>query len=259
MWCYKRSLYLSDLVGNFIYIKKKVNMTSYINMEVIRVALNRVIDSKSPKDAKDSKVSHYEHTVGTVSCALLQHYFPLANGWIITPEQRQIHLKKPDFVVEKLSNKDLIPHIFVECKKHKGDSFDKIMRQVSVAATMAAEFKSQDDFSVFVIACRGLEIAFFEYYNYHTVLDESNIYHYEGLIPLTCPLDKQEDYFRKLTPLTLTSIPTSQDELTNLGVKSSREMEHSYIWDLSNAKHQNYIHMLFLHMIQGSPRQHVIG
>jgi hypothetical protein len=59
----------------------------------------------------------------------------------------------------------------------------------------------------------------FEYYNYHTVLDESNIYHYEGLIPLTCPLDKQEDYFRKLTPLTLTSIPTSQDELTNLGVK----------------------------------------
>jgi hypothetical protein len=107
----------------------------------------------------------------------------------------------------------------VECKKHKGDSFDKIMRQVSVAATMAAEFKSQDDFSVFVIACRGLEIAFFEYYNYHTVLDESNIYHYEGLIPLTCPLDKQEDYFRKLTPLTLTSIPTSQDELTNLGVK----------------------------------------
>jgi len=80
MWCYKRSLYLSDLVGNFIYIKKKVNMTSYINMEVIRVALNRVIDSKSPKDAKDSKVYHYEHTVGTVSCALLQHYFPLANG-----------------------------------------------------------------------------------------------------------------------------------------------------------------------------------
>jgi hypothetical protein len=57
----------------------------------IRLALDRARNS----------TTHFEHRVDTVVCSLLQKYYPLTQGWMITPEQIQGNQKRPDFVIEK--------------------------------------------------------------------------------------------------------------------------------------------------------------
>lgn len=134
--------------------------------------------------------NHSEHHVGTVACSLLQHYFPISEDWTITPEVIQDDKKRPDFVVETLTRpltpavKPLLePAIFVVIKKRGGDSFVKTMTQAAEAAVRASDMK--DDLAVFSIVVRGVDIGFFEYYNYRTQLDDMNVENYEGLIPLT--------------------------------------------------------------------------
>lgn len=59
----------------------------------------------------------YEHHVGTWMGTLLKNVFQ-GEPWALTPERKDDNTnKKPDFVVEKLCQNQLIPHLIVEIKK----------------------------------------------------------------------------------------------------------------------------------------------
>ena len=195
--------------------------------------------------------THYEHRVSSVVSALLQHYFSIQHGWLITPEQRQYLGDKPDFVVEGLDrststggNPILRPHLFVECKKTKGKDFFAIMDQISKAMEMPAELETET-LSFFAIGCRGRFISFYEYYNFRSYLDEEGIPHYEGMVPLT-------------------NIPgyPNGDELSRLKVQAISEYHDNgiatHIWDLADPQHRDYIHLLFTHIVKNIPRERYV-
>ena len=188
---------------------------------------------------------NYEHLASTLVCSLLQHYYPLNEGWIITPEPRQEHGKKPDYVVEKIQNGILTPHIFIEVKKVKGHLFENAIQQIADAVNLYAD--TNDNYSTFIIVVRGLDMIFLEYYNYRSVLTEDNIVHYFGTIPLTQPAPDG------LQPQALTNITNSLPySLTPLA-----PFEVPPIFSMESDIHRNHIHNMFEYMKNNIPRNHV--
>lgn len=191
----------------------------------------------------------YEHHVGTVACSLLQHYFPLSNGYTITPEQIQYHKKRPDFVVEKLAYQlplesgHLRSTLFVEIKRNKGDSWRKVMEQAANAAVFAAD--QDHSLATHVMIIRGKEVAFFEYYNYRTYLMEERVTNFHGLVPLTQRVPREQKESEGL-------IAISSNLPANVG--TTLEFEVPYIFSLD--LHQDVIHKLFNYLDTGRPRDH---
>ena len=146
---------------------------SYYSRSVVK-AIREVQDP--PEDLP------YEHHVGRVLCTLLPIYFSATKDYTITPEQIQTQRKRPDFCVEILDEKDdLAPYLFAEVKKKQEDSFDKAMEQLSDAIVHTIDEKSHGgSYSCFAIVVRGLEIGFFEYFNYISELDGEGIQHQYG-------------------------------------------------------------------------------
>lgn len=215
---------------------------SYLNLRAIRIALDRV---KNPPHQ-----IHYEHHVGTVICSLLSHYFPVTEDWTITPEGIQDNRKRPDFVIEKatpplgpVGDDILAPAIFVEIKKFKGLSLVKTMSQAADAAVSASDMK--DDLAVFAIIVRGLEIGFFEYYNYRTALDEDRVKNTEGLIPLTqkVPVGQTE------SPELLQIIQGLPNDL-----KKADDLMTPCFFDI--LKDADNVEKLFNYIKKGKPREH---
>jgi hypothetical protein len=214
---------------------------SYLNLPAFTLALKRV---------QNPPGNHYEHHVGTVVCSLLQHYLPISENWTITPEVIQDDKKRPDFVVETFTpalssavNPLLEPAIFVEIKKLGGDSFVKTITQAAGAAVRASDMK--DDLAVFSIVVRGVDIGFFEYYNYRTLLDENDVENFEGLIPLTqkVPAGQRE------SPELLQIIQGLPNDLQKPNCHTSPSFFN--IW-----RHAQQIEELFNYIKKESPRNH---
>ena len=94
-----------------------------------------------------------------------------------------------------------------------GDSFTNTMKQAGNAVMAADEYRN--DLAVFMILVRGMEIGFFEYFNYRDELNTQGVENFEGLVPLTQPLPKgvTEDfdlfYIQQTVPMeTLVSTPS---------------------------------------------------
>lgn len=83
----------------------------------------------------------------------------------------------------------------IELKKHKGDTFEKVIKQIELSGLTAIGNKgeyvsSEDKFDgavMFHMVIRGLEIAFMERSSYKTLLDEQEVPNNSGIIPLTQP------------------------------------------------------------------------
>ena len=124
----------------------------------------------------------YEHHVGRVLCTLLPIYFSATKDYTITPEQIQREKNRPDFCVEILDEQNnLTPYLFAEVKKKQGDSIHKAMEQLGDAIVDTIDKKSlKESYSCFAIVVRGLEIGFFEYFNYVDDLDIEGIQNRNG-------------------------------------------------------------------------------
>jgi hypothetical protein len=78
----------------------------------------------------------------------------------MTPEQIQpVSRKRPDFSIEILENDKFIPHLFVEIKSLVNSNFNDIMDQLYSTVLETVDL-GDTDFSVFVIAMKGTNIAF---------------------------------------------------------------------------------------------------
>lgn len=213
-------------------------------IRVVRKAIQRVHEESHP----------YEHSVSSIISALLQHYFPITKGWLITPEQRQMGGKIPDFVIEGLdftNSEDPVfqTHIYVECKKEKGSSFLSILGQLSKQMIETAD--ESHSMNLFAIAIRGTKITFLEYHNYRDHVVERGIPHFLGLIPL-----QLEDYPGPQEMIRLKVESYFNPE----GGEEGREGEipgkdlRLDMWDLNNPEHHPYIHRFFEHMALNQPR-----
>ena len=108
---------------------------------------------------------------------------------------------------------------------------------------------------------KGTEIAFFQFYSYISLLDEYNVVHYKGFIPLNQLIpaysywdinDKHEliDYLKYISKYTMA---TDANKLSNLGVKSTHQIPFPHIWNLLNKDHANHVHELFMNMANNIP------
>ena len=221
----------------------------YLAIKPIKIALERV-----------HKTNAQEHTTGTPISGLLNNYFP-GSKFITTPEQIQtISNKRPDFTVEMLENEQLKPHVFVEIKSLINSNFNNILDQLhdTILYTVDLWGNLGGNFAVFIIAAKGTQIAFFEFYNFQDMLDYYEIENYKGFRPLgqlipelnsfninhTSEPSDYEEHLRKV------DIPHDPEELKKLGVKSTKKIGHPHIWDLLNKEHEDYIHKLFVHMAE---------
>jgi len=205
----------------------------------------------------------FEHRTGTAANSLVAHYFPLSK-FTCTPEQIQdISNRKPDLSIERLcdKNENLVPHCFVELKSVIRSNFGDILDQLHDTILYTVDLQDGGLFSAFVIAMKGTEIAFFQFYSYTSLLDEYNIEHYRGFIPLNKLIsayqyfdinDKHSliDYLKYISKY---SMATNTNALSNLGVKSTPQIPFPHIWNLLNKDHENHVHELFMNMANNIP------
>lgn len=219
----------------------------YTQVPSILLALERV---------KNHSNNPYEHHVGTVVNSLLQLYFPVGD-WAITPEQIQPDRKRPDFVVERVQGSaGLEPHLFVEIKKMGGESFVAAMRQIGNAVVECVDEMGQlrGDYATFVVIVRGLEIGFFEYYNYRELLDEEGISNYKGLISLTQPIPQNRSASQ---PLFLAPFIANLPQ----GLEKPKGTGNSIVYDTACIfhlqKHARHVCWMFDYIFNNIPRDHI--
>jgi len=222
----------------------------YLSVKTIEVALNRIVMGDNT----------FEHRTGTAANSLVTHYFPLSK-FTCTPEQIQdLSNKKPDLTIERLCGENLVPHCFIELKSVIRSNFGDILDQLYDTILNTVDIQG-GSFSVFVIAMKGTEIAFFQFYSYISLLDDYGIVHYKGFIPLNQLIHFQNfdindhhdimDYLKYMRKYM--DMPTNANKLSNIGVKSTSNIPFPHIWNLLNKDHENHVHELFMNMANNIP------
>jgi len=224
----------------------------YFTSKPILAAMQRITDEHS----------RYEHRVGTVAATIMPMYFP-ADKFTITPEQIQIGTRKrPDLTIESLENVNgvdkLILHCFVELKSLVNSNFDDILDQLSDSIQFALD--DNPNTSAFIIAIKGLKIAFYTYHNCIDILEQGKgLIHYKGFVPLPYvfsfkdyisvnPESNPIDFLRHIVKLP--GIPDTES-LINQGVGKTDKLDTPHIFDL--LKHKEYVHLLFEHASKNKP------
>jgi hypothetical protein len=199
----------------------------YLSMKTIKVALHRIV-------AGDCTM---EHRTGTAGTSIATNYFPLQK-YTITPEQTQ-HFsgKRPDLSIERLNSNDtLVPHAFVEFKSIVNSNFNDILDQLYDSILASVDFAG-GNFSVYIIAMKGIHVALFQFYSCIPLLDDYGIVHYKGFIPLNQLIPAREfmdinnthnliDYLKYIKKY---SMLTNVDELSKLGVESTEKIPFPHI------------------------------
>ena len=96
--------------------------------------------------------------------------------------------KKPDLTIEKVTKDGLEPHLFYELKKEGGARIEDALTQTtnSITETMDQQGSSRAlKYDAFVVIQRGMEIAFFEYHNDASNLNEEGVDNVDGCVSLT--------------------------------------------------------------------------
>lgn len=105
-----------------------------------------------------------EDNVSRYFAAILAHYFPLAQDWLVTPDLRTPTKKKPDLTVERMENNTIQPRIYVELKSMSfTGSFNTVIEQLRDATLGCFDGVRN---AGFLIVVKGREIAFLECHRY---------------------------------------------------------------------------------------------
>lgn len=223
----------------------------YFNFKAVNLAIQRLSDENSG----------YEHRVGSIINTILPIYFR-ADRYTITPEQIQmVTLKRPDFTIEKVEGDRLIIHCFVELKSLVNSNFNNILDQLSDSIMVAMDNNS--NVSAFIIAVKGIKIAFYTYHNCIDILDDANIRHYKGFVPLHYTLPYKEyveanpdstliDYLKHIGRFP----DIKERELIENGVETTNNLPYPHIFHL--LKHKEYVHELFLHASSQVPGTEIL-
>jgi hypothetical protein len=151
------------------------------------------------------------------------------------------------------NNDNLVYHAIAEMKSYDGPSFTKIIDQMYDSIMPYAE-ATGGNFSVYVIAIKGVTIGFFQFFSCIPILDALNIAHYKGFIPLN-KLMLIHDYMsvHNISNIVdgfqhLRECPADMNNLRYRDVKMPDKMDFPCIFNLLNEEHENYVHDLFVHM-----------
>ena len=197
----------------------------------------------------DGTPIHYEHSVGNWMTSVLSRY--LGEDFLIGPEMfnRQTN-KKPDLTIQKYDedrpDKTKI-HLCVELKKKEGDSLHKALSQLVRAIHQMGE--STEDYEVFAIVQRGMEIGFFEYYSFAED-DLKDLDNFEGCVPLTYlseDLIFESDQAKDTLQNLVRDLP---DDIQHLRKTS---LQTQCVFDLE--LHKEEINTLFWYIATHSPRK----
>jgi hypothetical protein len=151
---------------------------TYKDIPIIRDALNAL------------EYHHHEADVERAISLIFGHIFPQTEGWSNVPQYLVPERKRPDRLIEKYketegfegSKENFHPHIFVELKSAKGDSLKKALEQATSSMVQTVD-ELGESFSIFLIITKGKYIAFFEYHNDRSNLDEDDVPNHKGAIP----------------------------------------------------------------------------
>lgn len=218
---------------------------------------------QNPPEVHGNKVIEpkpYEHHVGSWAFTMISSVFH-GPFWIITAEKTDTTSKKrPDIVVEEAyddEKKEPGPYLFMELKSRTGDRLEEALNQVveEIAETMESSIEA------YVVVQRGTKIAFFEYHNDISNLDDEGIPHFRGCISLTQSYNIQgkEKAVLNNKPNDLENLYQNYDRLrkkTDLR-DEAKEYEEPCVFDIGKPEHEDYINLLFHHMANKEPRSSV--
>ena len=141
--------------------------------------LNRAITLIKDRDNTN------EHVTSRATLGMINNYFKLEDNWHVVPEQAQVFNKKPDYVIQKYRDitDDFKLEVFVKVKSLINSNFTKILDQLADSVLFTLDYY-RDTFSCFMIAMKGTKIAFYIYHNSSDILDNYNICHYRGFVPI---------------------------------------------------------------------------
>ena len=191
----------------------------------------------------------------------VSHYFP-AGRFTNTNMLGADHSSfTPVNLVDKLEGEISIPHAMVISISTAVQDFAQSVRDL-VNSELFIEFingmgEIGAQYTIHVIMIINTNIAFFEYLNYASLLEDSGIENYEGLIPLNKVMTvyqfkdinsgtSDSDYLQYLLDKNAARLNLSNYELVRMGVNNSVVIHHPHILDLLNAQHENYVHDLFV-------------
>ncbi len=205
-----------------------------------------------------------EHVTARAGLGLVRNYFPL-DKYAVTPEQiQEFTRKKPDLAIQQYNvTKDTFTnHCYVEFKSLVGVSIDNIPQQLFKTLFVAIDDMGMltGNFSTFMIAMKGVKIAFYIYHSFAPLLNDYGIPNYNGFIPLNYRLNEQSylqymentnakpvannlynRYVQKISEFT-----TDPAILKDMGALETKDIGHPHVLDLLNEKHKEDIHNLFV-------------
>ena len=233
----------------------------YANSQAVGFIRDSSVASKVLELAlKRTTITSFEHRTSSIVSVYLNHFFPVINGWVITPEQSTLTNNKPDFSVEgqyhtnsnhhlntstnflyltgvwntgvNTGVETLRPAIFVECKSaSSSDNFKSILNQINDA--IIANIGDSKIPACYAIAIKGTKIAFFTFIPDEEGLEAENYPHYKGFTSLPSTYTPPQESIT-LLPETM---PLDDD---NNAVAE--------LWDTALIYHQPYIEEIFLHI-----------
>lgn len=234
-------------------------VTNYSAMVSLRFAKERI---KNPPfvhtGTKGLVPKPYEHHVGSWAFTMVSSVF---NGpqWIITGEKiDETSKKRPDIVVEEMNPQgtDACPYLFMELKANNAkDRFEDAVAQVvsEIANTMESKMEA------YVVVQHGTKIAFFEYHNDVSNLDEEDIPHFKGCVSLTQSYLIGEEYSSVIN-----NLPDDLDKLYHnyRRLKNKTEIRtEAALYDIPCVfdidKHEYWINFLFHPMVNNEQRSSI--
>lgn len=233
-----------------------MSVPNYCGQMSLRFSKERIKNPPSVETSKGYVPQPYEHHVGSWALTMLSSVFQ-GSLWILTPEKMDENSKKkPDIVVEKVTALDDSKHyLFMELKSTQGDRLEDALAQLVEEIEETMEYIIE----AYFVVQRGTKIAFFEYHNDVSNLDEEDIPHFRGCISLTQGYLINEVYSTVLAnpPQDLENLFHDFDRLkkeTDIREESSLYLEPC-VFDLD--KHEQEINFLFHHMANKEPRSSV--
>lgn len=215
-----------------------------------------------PEEIEVQKKAFLEWQVGAFACTIAKQVFQ-DTCWIITPEKSDPFTnKRPDLTIDKINQDGTCKlHAIYEVKRVQGDYMGSAVKQslISFTETMDNQGTKSGIYECYIIAQRGLDIAFFEYHNDLTNLDEEEIPHFRGCVSMTYHGENQIEILdapAKAKPLShdmVNSRPEAEDAIQLY--HDAKNYEIPCVLNL--LEHPREIEFLFHHIATNAPRSSI--